>query len=107
MIMSKAEKFIQDCTRNCSNLLYRDYVQGFDKTVYQPWLTPDQARKAVEIAREEMMEKACRGYCDDICEKGMSGMCFHKHDGQGQIKNLFHYNECNELKLLIKAMQDE
>lgn len=55
--MSKAEKFIQDYTRNCSNLLYRDYVGGFDKTVYQPWLTPDQARKAVEIAREEMAEK--------------------------------------------------
>ena len=58
--MSKAEKFIQDCTRNCSNLLYRDCIEGFDKTVYQPWLTPDQARKAVEIAREEMIEKIKR-----------------------------------------------
>lgn len=52
--MSKAEKFIQDYTRNYSNLLYRDYIQGFDKTVYHPWLTPDQARRAVEIAREEI-----------------------------------------------------
>lgn len=58
--MSKAEKFIQDCTRNCSNLLYRDYIEAFDKAVYQPWLTPDQARKAVEIAREEMIEKAIK-----------------------------------------------
>lgn len=54
--MSKAGKFIEEHTKNCSNLLYRDYVGGFDKTVYQPWLTPDQARKAVEIAREEELE---------------------------------------------------
>jgi len=54
--MSKAEKFIQDYTRNCSNLLYRDYIGGFDKTVYQPWFTPDDARRAVEIAREEIYE---------------------------------------------------
>ena len=54
--MSKAEKFIQDYTRNCSNLLYGDYIGGFNKTVYQPWFTPDDARKAVEIAREEIYE---------------------------------------------------
>ena len=48
--MSRAQKFIQDCTRNCSNesISYHNYV---------PWLTPDQARKAVEIAREEVIEK--------------------------------------------------
>lgn len=63
--------------------------------------------KAVEIAREEMIKKACRGYCDDICEKGMAGMCFYKHDGQGQVKNTFKYNECNELQILINAMKDE
>ena len=56
MIMSKAEKFIQDYTKDCSNLLYRDCIQGSDKIVYQPWLTPDQARKAVEIAREEIID---------------------------------------------------
>lgn len=53
--MSKAEKFIQDCTRNCSNEISGwndgDYIQ-----TYLHWLTPDQARKAVEIAREEIYE---------------------------------------------------
>ena len=57
--MSRAEKFINDCTRNCSNenggWTDGDYVQ-----IYQPWLTPDQARRAVEIAREEMIEKAIK-----------------------------------------------
>ena len=53
--MSKAEKFIQDYTRNCSNEmggpLYAD-----PKLNFYPWLTPDQARRAVEIAREEELE---------------------------------------------------
>ena len=50
--MSKAEKFISDCTRNCSNKWYDDLSQG-----YESWLTPNQARRAVEIAREETTEK--------------------------------------------------
>lgn len=50
--MSKAEKFIQDCTRNCSNEFD---PQKAPPSVYNPWLTPDQARKAVEIAREETL----------------------------------------------------
>ena len=56
--MSKAEKFIQDYTRNCSNELCA-VEDRFGKKVisYHEWLTPDQARRAVEIAREEMIEK--------------------------------------------------
>lgn len=56
--MTKAEKFIQEHTRNCSNEIEWN-VEGFPPHDYAPWLTPDQARKAVEIAREEMMEKVC------------------------------------------------
>ena len=52
--MSKAEQFIQDCTRNCRNI---EYTQNVYKPSYQHWLTPDQARRAVEIAREEMIDK--------------------------------------------------
>jgi hypothetical protein len=51
--MSKAEKFIQDYTRNCSNEFE---PQKAPPSVYNPWLTPDQARRAVEIAREEELE---------------------------------------------------
>jgi hypothetical protein len=60
--MSKAEKFINEHTRNCSNDWYDDLSHG-----YEPWLTPDQARRAVEIAREEMIEKACE-YIDGLIE---------------------------------------
>ena len=48
--MSKAEKFIQSYTNNCFN--YNSYAQD-----PIPWLTPDQALRAVEIAREEIIEQ--------------------------------------------------
>lgn len=51
--MSKAEKFIEDYTRKGSNELLYDEKEIVG---YEPWLTPDQARRAVEIAREEMIE---------------------------------------------------
>jgi hypothetical protein len=106
--MSKAEKFISDCTRRCSNeLIAVESRAGKEVVSYHDWLTPDQALKAVEIEMEEVIEKACQCYCDDICEKDMCGMCYHKHDGKGQIKNTFKYNECNELQILINAMKDE
>ncbi len=49
--MSKAEDYIRKNTKHFSNEWYDDLSQG-----YEPWLTPDQARKAVEIAKEEMIE---------------------------------------------------
>lgn len=47
--MSKAERFIEEHTEDSFN--YNSYAQD-----PIPWLTPDQARKAVEIAREEIYE---------------------------------------------------
>lgn len=52
--MSRAEKFISDCTKNCSNETTK--YGSYDHT-YHEWLTPDQARKAVEIAKEETYDK--------------------------------------------------
>ena len=59
-----------------------------------------------EWMQKQMIDKACRCFCDDICDKGRVGMCYHKHDGKGQVKNTFRYNECNELKLMRKAMEE-
>ena len=54
--MSKAEKFIKDCTRNCSNELIAVESRSSKEVIsYHEWLTPDQARKAVEIAKEETL----------------------------------------------------
>lgn len=68
--MSKAEKFISDCTRNCSNVIidYQVVYNGVPQAIYKEWLTPDQARKAVEIAREEMIDKVCK-YLDLHCDE--------------------------------------
>ena len=61
--MNRAERFISDFTKNCSNQY--DFPERFENGIkrlkeYQPWLTPDQARKAVEIARDELMENVCQ-----------------------------------------------
>ena len=54
--MTKAEEFIQNYTRNCSNELVKYDSAGIE---YEPWLHPDQARKAVEMAKEEVIENTC------------------------------------------------
>ena len=59
--MSRAEKFIEDYTRNYSNeIIGGGWVNGEFVHIFNPWLTPNQARKAVEIAREEIIEKAIK-----------------------------------------------
>lgn len=56
----KAKQFIQDHTRNCSNELCAVEDKYGKKVIsYHKWLTPEQALKAVEIEREEVIEKAC------------------------------------------------
>ena len=64
--MSKAEKFIQSYTNNCSNEIWSPYPQinndvrkidGEPAKEFSPWITPDQAKRAVEIAREEVIEE--------------------------------------------------
>lgn len=64
--MSRAEKFIQDYTTNCSNMIIPTEYGCVD--IYHPWLTPDQARRAVEIAKKETIEKACE-YLDLHCNE--------------------------------------
>ena len=65
---SKIEKYISDCTRNCSNELC-SVEDRYGKTIisYREWLTPDQALRAVEIAKEENIEKACKWLKSNIC----------------------------------------
>jgi len=72
--MSKAEKFISDYTRNCSNELGAiESIEGTRVISYHEWLTPDQARKAVEIAREEIykwIREYVYIYTDDLYLEG-------------------------------------
>lgn len=55
----KAEQFIKDYTRSCSNELCAVEDRYGKKVIsYREWLTPEQALRAVEIAREEVIAKA-------------------------------------------------
>ena len=67
---SKIEKYISDCTRSCSNELC-SVEDRYGKTIisYREWLTPDQALRAAEIAKEETIEKAI-GWIDDNNRNG-------------------------------------
>ena len=57
----KAEQFIKDCTRRCSNELCAVEDKYGKKVIsYHEWLTPEQALSAVAIEREEVIEKACQ-----------------------------------------------
>ena len=56
-------------------------------------------------ADKTMIEKACKCYCDDLCEKGMCGMCYYKHDENQQIVNTFKYSECEHLKLIRSLVE--
>ena len=91
--MSEAEKFIQDYTRNCSNVIYDPYDTGDAITIYAPWLTPDQARRAVEIARKEITERALIAF-QVVCNRPAK---------------LFPNCEthCNVCKQFKQAMKDE
>ena len=90
--MSRAEKFIQDCTRNCSNeLISVESRAGKEVVSYHEWLTPDQARSAVEIAREEVIEKVFEFLDNDLC-------CYIK----AQDFAIEHQRLENDLKQAIK-----
>lgn len=57
--MDKVRQFIKDYTRGCSNELGAvEYKDGRKVISYHEWLTPEQALAAVEIARQELIDKA-------------------------------------------------
>ena len=104
MIMSKAEKFIQDCTRNCSNAVaYSGILEGSELR-YHEWLTPEQARKAVEIAREEMLNDICEWIEENIGEycDGENIMFSATH-----IENVDVFGQERFINDLKQAMKDE
>ena len=61
---------------------------------------------AIEVTRKQMIEKGCKIYCDNLCERSRCGMCYHKYDHKAQVKNDFKYSECETLKMFRKDMED-
>ena len=54
----------------------------------------DDLREMAKFTEERMIEKACWVFCDVLCEKGASAMCFFKHDNESQVKKDFDYMTC-------------
>lgn len=63
--------------------------------------------KGYEAGYNDAVEATCKCYCDNICDYGRCGMCFHKYDNENQIKKTFQYNECNELKIIRGTLKDK
>lgn len=57
--MNKAEKFIQDCTKNCSNVVVYSGMSEGHELRYHEGLSPDEAKRATEIEKDEVIEKMC------------------------------------------------
>ena len=72
--MSKASDFIRDYTKRCSNAIAQagdkgNFESGAFEVVYQPWLTPENALAAVEIERQEVIERAKSFFEDNLTEE--------------------------------------
>lgn len=88
--MSKAKRFIEDYTRSCSNELCAVEDRYGKKVIsYHEWLTPEQALRAVEIEREELIDKACeflKSYRQDT------------YDGTGYIAGIIDDKTIDEFR---------
>ena len=71
--MTKAEKYIEDHTSNQANISIEISNRGKIQSCSIPWLTPDQARKAVEIAREETYDKIWHWLAEHINDYVVEG----------------------------------
>lgn len=97
--MNKAEKFIQDHTKNCSNLAHFEDLNDNVWEENTPWLTPDQARRAVEIAREEIYEWLEENAANFV------GLADDEHIPIGDTKAF--YGTRSLIHYLKQAMKDE
>lgn len=92
--MDKARQFIKDYTRGCSNELCAVEDKYGKKVIsYHEWLTPEQALAAVEIAKEELIDKACewlKSYRQDT------------PDGTGYIPGIINDETIEDFKKYIE-----
>lgn len=83
--MSRAEKFIEDYTRGCSNELCAVEDRYGKKVIsYHEWLTPEQALRAVKIEREEVIEKVVEWLKNHL--QGIAGGSIYVEDFKNYMK---------------------
>ena len=93
--MSKAEEFIQENTKALKDSNGKEYFM---------WISPDQAREAAEIAREEMLNDICAWIEENIGEycDGENIMFSAIH-----IENIDVFGQERFINDLKQAMKDE
>ena len=74
--MNKVEEYIKNHVKRDSNET---------EVSYAPWLTPDDARAIAQIAKEEVIEKACKFFSS------------HIHDNSGGYDREFVLNQFRKL----------
>ena len=57
-----SDEYIRKYTKRCSNIV------KYDNPLYVPWLTPDNAKSAVIIGKEECIGDTCEWLSDNLCE---------------------------------------
>ena len=62
-----AKEYIETHIQTCNNQILGDdcLYGGYDA----PWLTPEQALRAVEIEREELIDKACKWLEENLAKE--------------------------------------
>ena len=93
--MSKAEKFIQLNTKTYSNET-RITIGRNSHWEKQPWLSPEQALRAVEIARKELIERACE-WLSNVSMEDMT----YKYDDFSTSEKWYEF--INDFKNYIKG----
>lgn len=69
----KAEEYIQDHTRRCSNeLVSVESIDGKEVRSYYPWMTVEGALEAVGIAREELSHSEVTKTCPRYDQEAVS-----------------------------------
>lgn len=58
--INSAKQFIKDCTKTCSNEMVAK------EPCFHEWVTPEQALKAIEIAKEEWLNRTCEWLEEEI-----------------------------------------
>lgn len=95
----KAEQFINDYTKGCSNELCAVEDKYGKKVIsYHEWLTPDQALRAAEIAKEETIEKVCKWLKSNIC---------YDENGDGNMEWVVMFMDDDEMVENFKKFMED
>jgi hypothetical protein len=86
----KAKDFIDDCTKRCSN----EYcLNAHGISACHPWLTPDEALRAVEIAREEVRKQ--------MLEDAIKGIAYPQYLEIWANLDSLHLNEGDKVRIYV------